>query len=120
MREMGIDPWDMGEIDFDPEDPPFGVADDLITTVIEVRADVPAKLASIRSHFNQMDKAFFAGLPDQVAPLVLGQEHYIRAIDRIGAPRPETDLLPGSGEAGKKFGVCIMNPQWFGRARRGS
>jgi LmbE family N-acetylglucosaminyl deacetylase len=93
MKELGIDPWDMGELDFDPEDPPFGVADELITTVVDVMSDVPAKLAAVRAHSSQMDNAFFAGLPDQVAPLILGQEHFIRAIDDTAAALPETDLF---------------------------
>lgn len=95
MKELGIDPWDMGEIDFDPEDPPFGVADDLITTTVDVMADVPAKLASVRAHSSQMDNAFFAGLPDQVAPLIMGQEYFIRAIDDTAAALPEADLFAG-------------------------
>lgn len=95
MKEMGIDPWEMGEIDFDPEDPPFGVADDLITTVVNVLADVPAKLAAVRAHASQMDNAFFATLPDQVAPLIMGQEYFIRAIDNSGAALPEADLFAG-------------------------
>jgi len=36
MKEAGIDPWDLGEIDFDPDNPPFGVADELITMVVDV------------------------------------------------------------------------------------
>ncbi len=95
MKEAGIDPWDLGEIDFDPDNPPFGVADELITTVIDVMADVPAKLAAVRAHSSQMDNAFFARLPDQVAPLIMGQEYYIRAIDQTGAPLPEADLFAG-------------------------
>jgi len=95
MREMGIDPWDLGQIDFDPADPPFGVADELITTVIDVGADVSAKLASVRAHGSQMDNAFFATLPDQVTPLIMGQEYYIRALDLTGAPLPESDLFAG-------------------------
>jgi LmbE family N-acetylglucosaminyl deacetylase len=95
MKQAGIDPWDLGEIEFDPDNPPFGVPDELITTVIDVLLDVPAKLAAIRAHASQMDNAFFAGLPDQVAPLVLGQEYYIRAIDRTGSPVPEDDLFAG-------------------------
>ncbi|HUY09276.1 MAG TPA: PIG-L family deacetylase [Candidatus Dormibacteraeota bacterium] len=95
MKEMGIDPWEMGEIDFDPDDPPFGVADDLITTVVEVMADVSAKLAAVRAHSSQMDNAFFAGLPDQVAPLIMGHEYYIRALDDTAAPLPEADLFAG-------------------------
>ena len=95
MKEAGIDPWDLGEIDFDPDNPPFGVADDLITTIVDVMADVPAKLAAVRAHSSQMDNAFFARLPDQVAPMIMGHEHYIRAIDQSGSPLPETDLFAG-------------------------
>ncbi|MGC1185410.1 MAG: PIG-L family deacetylase [Candidatus Dormiibacterota bacterium] len=95
MKEMGIDPWELGDIDFDPADPPFGVADELITTVVDVAADVSAKLASVRAHASQMDNAFFASLPDQVAPLLMGREYYIRALDLTGTPIPETDLFAG-------------------------
>lgn len=95
MKDAGIDPWDLGEIEFDPDNPPFGVPDELITTVIDVLTDVPAKLRAIRAHSSQMDNAFFAGLPDQVAPMILGQEYYIRAVDRTAAPLPETDLFAG-------------------------
>ncbi|HVC22933.1 MAG TPA: PIG-L family deacetylase [Candidatus Dormibacteraeota bacterium] len=95
MKELGIDPWDLGQLDFDPDNPPFGVADDQVTTVIDVTEDVPAKLASVRAHASQMDNAFFAHLPDQVAPLILGQEYYIRAIDLTGEPVPEVDLFAG-------------------------
>lgn len=95
MKELGLDPWSLGEMDFDPDDPPFGVADDLITTVIDVMADVPAKWAAIRSHRSQKDNDFFADLPEQVAPMILGTEYYIRAVDQTGAPLPETDLFAG-------------------------
>jgi len=95
MKEAGIDPWDLGEIDFDPDNPPFGVADDLVTTEIDVTADVAAKLGAVRAHSSQMDNAFFARLPDRVAPLILGREYFIRADDQTGAPLPETDLFAG-------------------------
>jgi LmbE family N-acetylglucosaminyl deacetylase len=95
MKEAGIDPWDLGEIDFDPENPPFGVADELITTVVDVIADVPAKLAAVRAHASQMDNAFFGSLPDQVAPMILGEEYFIRALDRSEAALPESDLFAG-------------------------
>ncbi|HVB13699.1 MAG TPA: PIG-L family deacetylase [Candidatus Dormibacteraeota bacterium] len=95
MKEAGIDPWDLGEIEFDPDNPPFGVPDELITTVVDVLPHVAAKLAAIRAHSSQMDNAFFGGLPDNVAPLLLGQEYYIRAIDRTGAGVPEDDLFAG-------------------------
>jgi LmbE family N-acetylglucosaminyl deacetylase len=93
MKQMGIDPWEVGELDFDPDDPPFGVADDLITSTIDVTEDVTAKLAAVRAHSSQMDNAFFANLPSRVAPLILGHEHYIRSIDSTGATLPESDLF---------------------------
>jgi LmbE family N-acetylglucosaminyl deacetylase len=95
MKAAGIDPWELGPIDFDPEDPPFGVADDLITTVVDVLPDLSAKLAAVRAHSSQMDNSFFAELPERVAPMILGQEYFIRALDRTGAPVPETDLFAG-------------------------
>lgn len=95
MKAAGIDPWDLGAMDFDPDDPPFGVADDLITTVVDVMADVPAKWAAVRSHRSQKDNDFFADLPEPVAPMIMGTEYYIRAIDHSGAPLPETDLFAG-------------------------
>ncbi len=95
MKELGIDPWELGEIEFDPDDPPFGVDDGLITTVVDVLADVPAKLGAIRAHASQSDNAFFARLPDQVAPLIMGEEYFVRAYDRSGAAVPESDLFAG-------------------------
>jgi LmbE family N-acetylglucosaminyl deacetylase len=95
MKAAGIDPWELGEVEFDPDDPPFGVPDDLITTVIDVTSDVPAKMAAVRAHASQMDNAFFAQLSDQVAPMVMGNEYFIRALDRTGAALPEEDLFLG-------------------------
>jgi LmbE family N-acetylglucosaminyl deacetylase len=95
MKEAGIDPWELGEMDFDPDNPPFGVADDLVTTDVNVMADVDAKLAAVRAHSSQMDNAFFATLPSRVAPMILGHEYFIRAIDRSKAVLPETDLFAG-------------------------
>lgn len=95
MKEAGIDPWDLGERDFDPDNPPFGVDDKLITTAVDVMADVSAKLAAVRAHASQMDNAFFADLPDQVAPMIMGHEYYIRASDTSRAPLPEDDLFAG-------------------------
>ncbi len=95
MKALGIDPWELGDLDFDPDDPPFGVDDALVTTKVDVLADVEAKLAAIRAHASQSDNAFFAKLSDQVAPLVMGEEYFIRAEDGTGAPLPETDLFAG-------------------------
>jgi LmbE family N-acetylglucosaminyl deacetylase len=95
MKDAGIDPWELGEIEFDPDDPPFGVADELITTVVDVMSDVPAKMAAVRAHSSQMDNSFFAGLPERLAPMIMGQEYFIRAVDHSGAALPEVDLFAG-------------------------
>jgi len=95
MREAGLDPWDVGEIEFDPDDPPFGVPDELVTSVVDVGSDVPAKLAAVRAHSSQMDNSFFGGLTEQVASLIMGEEYFIRSVDRTGAALPESDLFAG-------------------------
>ncbi len=95
MKEAGIDPWDLGETEFDPDNPPFGVPDDLITTMVDVNEHVAAKLGAVRCHSSQMDNSFFAELPDRVAPMILGTEYFIRALDRTGASKPESDLFAG-------------------------
>jgi LmbE family N-acetylglucosaminyl deacetylase len=95
MKAAGIDPWELGEVEFDPDNPPFGVPDELITTVVDVTGDMPAKMAAIRAHASQMDNAFFAQLSDQVAPMVLGEEYFIRALDQSRAALPENDLFAG-------------------------
>jgi LmbE family N-acetylglucosaminyl deacetylase len=95
MKAAGINPWELGEVEFDPDNPPFGVPDELITTVVDVTYDVPAKMAAVRAHASQMDNAFFAQLSDQVAPMVMGQEYFIRALDQTGAALPEDDLFAG-------------------------
>ncbi|MGH7642204.1 MAG: PIG-L family deacetylase [Candidatus Dormibacteria bacterium] len=95
MKEAGTDPWEVGDIDLDPHNPPFGVADELVTTQLDVSAEVPAKLGAGRAYSSQMDNRLFASFPGEVATLLLGPEFYIRAIDRTNAPLPETDLFAG-------------------------
>lgn len=95
MRAEGIDPWEILDQEFDLDDPPFGVADELVTTKVDVQADVAAKLAALRAHASQVDNAFFASLPDAVAPMIMGEEYFIRAMDRTGAAVPESDLFSG-------------------------
>jgi LmbE family N-acetylglucosaminyl deacetylase len=91
----GLKREDLPDFDFDPEDPPFGVEDDLITTVVDVSADLPAKMESLRCHASQMDNAFMLNLPDVVVGAFMGREHFIRAFDRNQGPLPETDLFAG-------------------------
>jgi len=94
-REAGVDLSQVPQVDFDPDNPPFGVDDDLITTSVDVSADVAAKLEALRCHASQVDNAFFLNLPAVAVATFFGTEHFIRALDRSGAPTPESDLFAG-------------------------
>jgi len=73
-------------------DLPFGVADEEVTTVIDGRAHLPAKIAALRAHATQVavDGEFFA-LSDMVGRRILGREHYTLLSGRPG---------PGAGPHG--------------------
>ncbi|MHB8394405.1 MAG: PIG-L family deacetylase [Candidatus Dormibacteria bacterium] len=82
-------------LDFDPDNPPFGVDDELITTTVDVAEDVPAKMAALAAHASQVDNAFLLNLPRLVVQNFMSREHFIRALDSTGASLPESDLFAG-------------------------
>jgi LmbE family N-acetylglucosaminyl deacetylase len=94
-KDAGVQLDRLPTLDFDPENPPFGVDDELITTTVAVSADVPAKLAALRAHASQADNGFLLDLPEVVVATFMGQEHFIRAIDSTNTPLPESDLFAG-------------------------
>ena len=94
-KAAGLSAEQLPAFDFDPENPPFGVEDDVITTTVDVAADIAAKLAALRAHASQADNGFLLDLPQAVGAAVMGREHFIRALDKTGAPVPETDLFAG-------------------------
>jgi LmbE family N-acetylglucosaminyl deacetylase len=74
---------------------PMGTPDELITTTVDVSSAWEAKKASIFAHESQMANFEFLKLDEGVLKAAFGQEHFVRAIDRTGAPVPETDLFAG-------------------------
>lgn len=82
------------------EDLPFGVPDDVVTTVVEAGAYLPAKLAAMRAHATQiaLDGPFFA-LADGVGLPAFGVEHYQLASGQLAAApgEREADLFAGLG-----------------------
>ncbi len=92
FREAGI------ESDFftaevtSADDLPFGVPDEEITTQIDAREQLDAKIAAMRAHRTQIavDGPFFA-LADGAARQAFGIEHYVLARGQRG---------PGAGEHG--------------------
>jgi N-acetyl-1-D-myo-inositol-2-amino-2-deoxy-alpha-D-glucopyranoside deacetylase len=77
-----------------PDDLPFAVDDDLITTTIAGEQYLPQKLAALRAHGTQVnvDGGFFA-LADNVGSQAFGTE-YFRLVRGAGDAR-ETDLFAG-------------------------
>ncbi|MHB8555398.1 MAG: PIG-L family deacetylase [Candidatus Dormibacteria bacterium] len=94
-RAAGVELADLPQIEFDPDDPPFGVEDHLITTTVDVSGEVPAKLEALRCHASQLDNAFLLNLPEAAAASFLGTEHFILALGHPGSATPERDLFAG-------------------------
>jgi N-acetyl-1-D-myo-inositol-2-amino-2-deoxy-alpha-D-glucopyranoside deacetylase len=85
--------WGSGFLAVDSvDDLPFGVPDEQVTTEIDARDYLDAKLAALRAHRSQIavDSPFFA-LSDQVGRRAFGQEYYTL----LAGPRG-----PGNGPAG--------------------
>jgi N-acetyl-1-D-myo-inositol-2-amino-2-deoxy-alpha-D-glucopyranoside deacetylase len=82
------------------EDLPFGVEDDVITTVVDGSAHAAAKEAALRAHATQItvDGPFFA-LSNHLGREVLAIEHFRLARGELGPDRDadgrETDLFSG-------------------------
>jgi LmbE family N-acetylglucosaminyl deacetylase len=98
LEELGIEPPTGedgdGEEVTGPRDE-WGTPDELVTTVVDVTAEADRKFDSLLAHASQSDNIFFLRLPDEVFGRFFGTESFIRAIDRTGAPVPETDLFAG-------------------------
>ncbi|MER7127764.1 N-acetyl-1-D-myo-inositol-2-amino-2-deoxy-alpha-D-glucopyranoside deacetylase [Streptosporangium saharense] len=91
---------------FSPEqvdDLPYGCADEDVTTEIDARAHIDAKIAAMRAHATQISvEAPWYALSNDVGQEVLAVEHYIL---RSGVPGPPAPAAPvevgGLGEAYK-------------------
>jgi N-acetyl-1-D-myo-inositol-2-amino-2-deoxy-alpha-D-glucopyranoside deacetylase len=86
----------------DPDDLPFAVDDDLVTTAVDASAFLDRKMDALRQHASQVtvDAGFFA-LADNVGSQAFGIEYYrlvkgVPAGDRDAQGR-ETDLFAGTG-----------------------
>lgn len=95
MRELGVTG---GFADMDPDDIPFGIDHELVTSVVRGQHLMPKKLAAMHAYPTQidMDKGFFAMAAMEGAPM--GVE-YFRLVKGTLGPRDEegleTDLFAG-------------------------
>ena len=85
MRARGL-PADLWGLEPDA----FGAAADSITTLLDVRPFLPAKLAALRSYASQIGPSHVLSvLPDDLAEEFLGREYFVR----IKPERSRRDLL---------------------------
>ncbi|HEV3231005.1 MAG TPA: PIG-L family deacetylase [Candidatus Dormibacteraeota bacterium] len=83
--------------DLPPEEPPrpFGTPDELITTKVDVASAWAQKRASLFAHQSQLANFDFLKMDEPLLAVAFGTEHFVRRIDRTGAPVPESDLFAG-------------------------
>lgn len=66
------------------------------TTRIDVRAVVREKMQSAQQHRTQFDpEGLFRTMPDDIAPVMFGEEHYSLVKSLVDGPAEEADLLAG-------------------------
>lgn len=66
-----------------------------ITTTVDTTAVADRKRAALVAHASQLDRSWWSYIPDDALVEVFGEETFIRAADRTGAPLPEDDLFAG-------------------------
>lgn len=96
LREAGI------EVPFGPREdteegqPRLGVADDRVTTVVDVSAYVPQKRAALAAHRTQMGPdSFFMHLPAELFAELSSRERFQLGAGRAAPSGMETDLFAG-------------------------
>jgi len=100
FREAGIESDFFSADVKSADDLPFGVPDEQITTQIDAREQLPAKVAAMRAHRSQIavDGPFFA-LADGAGRTAFGMEHYVLAHGErgpgVGERDWEDDLFAG-------------------------
>jgi LmbE family N-acetylglucosaminyl deacetylase len=90
MRENGAD-WDEPAEDA----PQIGLADEDITTWVDVVAFSRQKFQALAAHASQTENIFFLRLGEDTFAKLMGMETFVRVRDNTGAPLPEDDLFAG-------------------------
>lgn len=85
-----------GEEALDVADLPFGVPDEEITTVVDIRPWLERKRAALRAYGSQIGPdSFFLNLPDDLAREVFGREHFVLQGGILDMDDLEDDLFAG-------------------------
>ena len=73
----------------------MAAVEELITTTVDTLPYAEQKRAALAAHASQLDESWWVKMPTESFADVFGEETFIRAYDRTGAPVPETDLFAG-------------------------
>jgi LmbE family N-acetylglucosaminyl deacetylase len=94
LKDAGEEVPDFGEIDEEAVRR-MDESEARITTTVDIRPEMDLKNKALRAHASQIEESWFSKIPPEVAVKIFGDETFIRAMDRTGAPVPETDLFAG-------------------------
>ena len=96
MRELGLEmPWRRDDEDGDVE-PTWGLPDDEIGAMIDIRAQLPQKRASLLAHRTQIKPdMWMLSLPPDIFEDFLGYEVFQRIRSEVPIEGRETDLFQG-------------------------
>ena len=70
-------------------------AEKRITTTVDISSVAARKRDALAAHASQLDRSWWVRIPEDALVEAFGQETFIRAEDRTGAPIPEDDLFAG-------------------------
>jgi LmbE family N-acetylglucosaminyl deacetylase len=94
LKDAGEEVPDFGEIDSEAVRR-MNESEARITTTVDIRPELDLKNKALRAHASQIEDSWFSKIPPELAVRIFGDETFIRALDRTGAPVPETDLFAG-------------------------
>jgi LmbE family N-acetylglucosaminyl deacetylase len=78
-----------------PPEPPAGIPEAAITTVIDVRVALDRKRAALEAHASQLADTVWVRASKADFDELFGYESFVRSRDCSGASLPETDLFAG-------------------------
>jgi LmbE family N-acetylglucosaminyl deacetylase len=99
LLERGIDaPTPLQHLDAEQRrqwEERMAAVEQLITTTVDTSAVAERKRRALAAHASQLDESWWVKLPPDAIPDLFGEESFIRAYDRTGAPLPETNPFAG-------------------------
>ena len=94
LRELGAEVPDFEDMDSERQRQALA-SEQRITTTVDIRQVLGRKRDALFAHGSQISESWFSKIPQDIAELTFGREHFIRVADTTGAPLPEDDLFAG-------------------------